>query len=257
MLKSYSNFSFFLIVFFLMPSCSKNQKSQRQDLDNKNHSSFDIENKDVLHEDYNGYIEFDRFKVKRNPLCKYTNNLQNETKAITIGEVTIKFNFSTYQDFLEFNIENGIDLIETFDNKTISIYNSDGLIYQEKFEYGPDYRFFMWVLNLPYFDFGWMDGIPYLKRTNSERNLNNEEITFYKRHLFTELDVLNRCFMPSKSDIGLISYFDNTNSTLAIFIRHYKSLLLIDTKSNKYEHVDFFEVKEVLKDKNTNIESSK
>ena len=92
---------------------------------------------------------------------------------------------------------------------------------------------------------------------NPDNEWDKEEIEFYKRHLFTELDVLNRCFMPSKSDIGLISYFDKTNSTLAIFIRHYKSLLLIDTKSNKYEHVDFFEVKEVLKDKNTNIESSK
>ena len=255
MFKLYSNLLFLLIVFFLMSSCSKNQKSQRQDLYNKNHTSFDIKNKEVLHDDY---LEFDRFKVKRNPFCKYTNNLQDETKTITIGEVTIKFNFSTYQVFLEINIENGIDLIETFDNKTISIYNSDGLIFQEKFEYGPDYSTFMWVLNLPYFDFGWMDGIPDLIRTKIERNLNNEEITFYKRHLFTELDVLNRCFMPSKSDIGLISYFDTTNNTLAIFTRSSKkNLLLIDTKSNKYEHVDFFEVKEVLKNKNSNIESSK
>lgn len=254
MFKLYSNLLFYLIVFCLMSSCSKNQKSQRQDLDNKNHTSFDIKNKEVLHDDY---VEFDQFKVKRNPLCKYTNNLQDETKTITIGEVTIKFNFNTCQDFLEHNIENGIDLIETFDNKTISIFNSDGLVYQEKFKNGHDYRFFMWVLNLPYFDFGWMDGIPDLNRTKIERDLNKEEIEFYKRHLFTELDVLNRCFMPNKSDIGLISYFDNTNSTLAIFISHYKSLLLIDTKSNKYEHVDFFEVKEVFKDKNTNIESSK
>ena len=98
----------------------------------KTHTSFDLDNKEVLHEDYDSYVEFDRFKVKRNPLCKYTNNLQDETKTITIDEVIIKFNFSTYQDFLEYNIENGIDLIETFDNKTISIYNSDGLIYQEK-----------------------------------------------------------------------------------------------------------------------------